>query len=402
MLTPTEAQRIIADAMPSFEAEAVDARRSRGRVLRETVRAERDQPPFDRVTMDGIAFRYAEFEAGCRRFRIAFTQHAGDAVRGLTESGTCAEVMTGSVLPPGADTVVPVERIATDGGSAEIAADYRPTSGQFVHRRASDHAAGAALLPPGSVVTPADIAVIASAGRTSVDVARAPTVRIVSTGNELVPAGDPIADHQVRLSNGPALVAMLADHRFDDARSDHLPDEPETLEARLAEHLQQADVLILSGGVSMGKADFVPGVLENLRVEKLFQRISQRPGKPLWFGRGADGQAVFALPGNPVSATVCCRHYVLPALYAASGRRQPPPRHAVLARDVTFTPALTCFMPVKLGADTEGRRLADPVATNTSGDFTALSGTDGYVELAAETSEFAAQLAVPFHPWRIG
>ena len=399
MLTPAEAQRIIADTLAETSTERVAAPASRGRVLREPITAERDQPPFDRVTMDGIAIAFRALDTGQRDFPIDFTQHAGDPTQTLARADACAEVMTGSVLPPGADTVVPVEQLTIAQGAATIDAAYDVRPKQFVHRRASDHTQGTELLRPGAVITPADIAIIASCGREQVEVARSPTVRIVSTGNELIPAGAPIEAHQVRLSNGPALVAMLAEQGFADARSDHLRDDPAALETSLGNHLETSDVLILSGGVSMGKADFVPDVLAALGVEKRFHRVRQRPGKPLWFGRGSRGQAVFALPGNPVSAIVCCRHYVLPALFAAAGRSTPELRYAVLEHEVEFKPQLTCFMPVKLRAAADGRRVALPVTTNTSGDFTALSGTDGYVELTEAQSVFAAGLPVPYHAW---
>ena len=127
----------------------------------------------------------------------------------------------------------------------------------------------------------------------------------------------------------------------------------------------------------MGKADYVPEVLAKLGVELIFHKISQRPGLPMWFGIGPEKQAVFALPGNPVSSLVCCRQYVLPALLLASGREASAVETAVLAEDVTFKPALTCFLPVRLLADTGGKLMAQPVPTNTSGDFTSLTGTDG-------------------------
>jgi molybdopterin molybdotransferase len=158
-------------------------------------------------------------------------------------------------------------------------------------------------------------------------------------------------------------------------------------------------VLILSGGVSMGKADFVPQVLADLGVRTVFHKISQRPGKPMWFGVGPDGQAVFALPGNPVSTLVCCRQYVLPALFDASGRESRKPEWAVLTEDVTFKADLTFFMPVMLQSDVDGSLRARPVPTNTSGDFTALGGTDGYVELAREQSHFPQGSPVPLHRW---
>lgn len=149
----------------------------------------------------------------------------------------------------------------------------------------------------------------------------------------------------------------------------------------------------------MGKADYVPGVLAELGVRRLFHGISQRPGKPMWFGQGSQGQLVFALPGNPVSTLVCCRQYVLPALFTASGRDPAPRLHAVLSESFTFEPKLTCFLPVRIASRDDGALLATPAPTNTSGDFTALSGTAGYVELAAEQAVFPAGLSVPLHLW---
>jgi molybdopterin molybdotransferase len=399
MLTTREASDAIAHAMTAFGSEAVAHTEAAGRILRQQVRAERDQPPFDRVTMDGIALNYDVLARGARSFRIVGTQHAGDAVLTLSDSSQCIEIMTGAVLPAGSDCVIPVERITVSDGIAEIDQDYSPERGQFIHRQGSDHRAATVVLAPGSVLTPAAIAIIASCGMQTVEVSTQPALRVISTGNELVPPGLPVLPHQVRLSNGPALVAMLNGQGFSDCRHEHLPDEPELLRTRIGQHLREAEVLILSGGVSMGKADFVPQVLADLGVRTVFHKISQRPGKPMWFGAGPDGQAVFALPGNPVSTLVCCRQYVLPALFDASGREPRKPEWAVLTEDVTFKVDLTFFMPVMLQSDVDGSLRARPVPTNTSGDFTALGGTDGYVELAREQSHFPQGSPVPLHRW---
>lgn len=244
-----------------------------------------------------------------------------------------------------------------------------------------------------------DIAIIASCGLTEVTVSAAPTIRVISTGNELVAPGEPIEPHQIRMSNGPALVALLENHGYTDSEHDHIVDDREILRTRIAEHLEAANVLILSGGVSMGKADYVPEVLAELGVEVVFHKISQRPGKPMWFGIGKGGQAVFALPGNPVSALVCCRQYVVEALNAAAGLKEKPPKFASLAQEYVFKPQLTCFLPVKLVSAVGGQTLAMPVQTNTSGDFASLSGTDGYVELPLETTTFAAGTGVVLRYW---
>ncbi len=168
--------------------------------------------------------------------------------------------------------------------------------------------------------------------------------------------------------------------------------------AALAPALERGDWVVTTGAVSKGKFDLLPGVLEELGVKRVFHGIAQRPGKPLWFGVGAQNSPVFALPGNPVSAFICLHRYVLPALLIASEARTPEPAKAELAGTVTFEPELTCFLPVRLDAESAGRR-AMPILLSSSGDFTHLAGTDGFVVLPAETDAFPAGTTVDFWRW---
>jgi len=399
VLSTKDASKAIAESMSAFDSEDVALKDVPGRILRQSIRAERDQPPFDRVTMDGIAIDYASLSSGSRRFAIQSTQAAGDPVQTLEDSGNCIEIMTGAVMSKNADCVIPVERISVADGVAQIEADYSATRNQFIHPQGSDHRKGTEVIIAGTIITPMEIAIIASCGLERVSVSKQPTISVISTGNELVPPGRSIEDHQIRLSNGPALIAMLMGQGFERSEHEHLIDEPESLEKSLASHLDRSDVLLLSGGVSMGKADYVPQILTNLGVKLIFHKISQRPGLPMWFGIGPNNQAVFALPGNPVSTLICCRHYVLSALFLASGRRARQAETVILAEDVTFKPDLTCFLPVRLTGNCRGKLMAQPAPTNTSGDFTSLSGTDGYVELNKEMSEFPKDSPVPLHRW---
>ncbi len=398
MLTVAEARAAIQAAMPAFDTDTIPVEQATGHILRQSVQAERDQPPFDRVMMDGIAIAHGEFARGSRRFPLQAMQAAGDPALTL-ENGKAIEIMTGAALPAGADCIVPVERISVADGAATIEPGYEADAKQFIHPRASDHAQGAELLLPGTRISPMDIAVITSCGLTELEVARALAIRVISTGNELVPAGEPMEPQQIRMSNGPAIIAMLGRHGYPNCEHDHIRDDPEVLRERIAKHLDEADVLVLSGGVSMGKADYLPQVLDELGVEVVFHKISQRPGKPMWFGIGPSKQAVFALPGNPVSTLVCCRHYVVPALDSASGLREGAPEFASLAQPVTFRPKLTCFLPVKLASNVAGQVLAIPVHTNTSGDFASLAGTDGCVELPLEETEFPAGTGARLLRW---
>jgi len=394
-----EAERLVVEHMPRWPAVRVPLAAAAGGVLREPLVAERDQPPFDRVTMDGIALRHAALAAGNRRFGVAGTQGAGAPALAIAADADCVAVMTGGVLPAGADTIVPVERITREGDTATIEDGYAATAGQFVHRRGSDHRAGATLLAPGTVLGPAEVAVLTIGGRADVAVTRAPRIAVVSTGDELVEPGEPIADWQVRSSNDRALEAALRGRGIAHVTRALLRDDPALLEREVARLHADHDLVILSGGVSMGQFDHVPRTLATLGVECIFHKVAQRPGLPLWFGRDARGKAVFALPGNPVSSLVCLVRYVLPGITAALGAAPRPAPRVRLATPVAFRPDLAYFLPVTLAWSADGQVAAVPRPTNTSGDFVALAGTDGFVELPRGADEFPAGYAAAFHRW---
>ncbi|MEO1320524.1 MAG: molybdopterin molybdotransferase MoeA, partial [Pseudomonadota bacterium] len=245
MISVAEAWAQIEAQTKPLDTERINITDAAGRVLAESVSAERDQPPFDRVTMDGIAVR----NGSQAQFGVAGTQYAGDAPMTLEDGGTAIEIMTGAALPAGADTVIPVERYTRDGDTITLEDGYAASTGQFVHRRGSDHVAATTLLEPGLRLGGPETAVLASAGLAAVTVSRLPRVHIVATGNELVAAGTPIADHEVRLSNGPAMSVMLASAGYPGAQAHHLPVSRDVLRERLGALLGEADVIVLSGGV---------------------------------------------------------------------------------------------------------------------------------------------------------
>jgi molybdopterin molybdotransferase len=393
------ASALIQSNMPQWPATDVELAAAGGQVLREAVSAEREQPPFDRVTMDGIAIRHAAWAAGRREFTVAGIQAAGAAARSLPDDAACIEVMTGTALPGGADTVIPVERVVRDEGSVTVAADYEPRAGQFVHRRGTDHAAGAPLLAPGTRLGPAEMAILTISGKARVAVGRRPRLAVVSTGDELVAPGEPITPFQVRSSNDIALTAALQARGYREVTPARLPDDELILRRQLGGLLGSCDVLILSGGVSMGKFDHVPNVLANLGMRLVLHKVLQRPGMPMWFGVSPDGQPVFALPGNPVSSLVCLLRYVLPALDRAIGATPHPVPRVRLASSVSFEPDLAYFLPVVVEHAADGSVTAVPRPTNTSGDFVSLGGTDGFVELPRGGKQFNAGYAADFYRW---
>jgi molybdopterin molybdotransferase len=245
---------------------------------------------------------------------------------------------------------------------------------------------------------PAEVAVLTANSRTHASVSRAPRIAVISTGDELVEPGKPLAEWQIHRSNIYAVMAALQRRGFVLPTLDHLPDDPAILRARLGAHLKAHDVLILSGGVSMGRFDYIPQVLGELDVRVVFHKVAQRPGKPLWFGVGASGQAVYALPGNPVSTLVCLGRYVFAGLDASLGAAPRPPESIVLAERFEVKPALTFFMPVQV-TFSQAQRQAVLKPTRGSGDFTSLIGTDGFVELPAGPAVLAAGTPVALYSW---
>lgn len=419
-LSPEAAEAAIAAVIAPYPAESRPLERCIGQTLREDIYAERDNPPFDRVCMDGIAVASTTLGRGVRRFILQATQPAGAPALELAGGEHAIEVMTGAVLPRGADCIIPLEEYDVAGatppgtdatGRADTARGANAASTvvvlkgsvsgepyRNVQRRGEDSRPGVPMLKAGVRLRAPEIAVAASAGLASVRVTRQPAFMVVSTGDELIEPGQPIADHQVRRSNAYAIIAALEDHGFESVANDHLRDEEALLRERLARHLAERDVLVLSGGISKGRFDLVPAVLKSLGVREVFHYVAQQPGRPMWFGVGPGGQAVFGLPGNPVATLVCLMRYVVPAIAAATGAPRSPPERIPLAEPVKFGRATTRFLPVSLLHDAPGRVRALPRPTNGPGDFLALAASDGFVELAP-SEEYPAGFIGSFYRW---
>jgi molybdopterin molybdotransferase len=399
VLSPSQADELIAQHLTCLPIESLPLAQCAGAVLRENIYAERDQPPFDRVTMDGIALDSRGLRDGVRRLRVQAMQAAGDPPLTLAGRDCCIEVMTGTVLPGGCDAVVPVEQIRVSNGEAELAQDLAVQPDLNVHKRGSDTRQGNLLLAAGERLGPPEIAIAAGAGMARIRVSSQPMLVVISTGSELIEPGEPIQPHQIRRSNAYAIAAALRLHGFQRVADDHIEDDAAELRRRVKFHLETHDVLVLSGGVSMGKLDLVPQVLEELGVRCVFHKVAQRPGKPLWFGIAGSGAAVLALPGNPVSTAVCVSRYVLPALAASQGQTPSPPERMALGAPVTVNPPLTLFLPIHIEIDDWGRAWAMPTPTNGSGDFTALAGTDGFVELPPGPNTYPKGFVTRIYRW---
>ncbi|KQX99352.1 molybdopterin biosynthesis protein MoeA [Rhodanobacter sp. Root480] len=397
LLSVAEAEQRIHAHMPSFGTERVALDAATGRVLRQSVQAERDQPPFDRVMMDGIAI--AAGTGTLCSFRRAGLALAGMAEQVLDDPAACIEVTTGAMLPRGCDSVVPIEQTRREGERFVLSDGYEPTPGQFIHPRGADCREGELLLRSGTRIRSPEVAVLAANGVAQVEVAKRPSVTIVATGDELREVDQALAPGQIRRSNDRALAAALATRGFDDVGRTWLPDDLKIATQVLAGLLATRQVLVLSGGVSVGQRDFVPAALHALGVQEVLHGIAQRPGKPMWFGIGPQGQVIFALPGNPVSALVCAVRYLLPALEHAIGLTAAAPVKVVLAAAAATHPSLTCFVPVDVQHDDHGRTMARPQPSLTSGDFSSLPQTHGVVELAPAAGAAPVGTIAVLHRW---
>jgi molybdopterin molybdotransferase len=370
-----------------------------GRTLREDIFAERDNPPFDRVCMDGIAVDSRAYASGRRQFRMQAMQRAGVPALELAGGERAIEVMTGAVLPRGADCVIPLEEYDLADGLVTLKPEALGDAQRNVQRRGADSPPGVPMLRTGIRLGAPEIAVAASAGRAELRVSRQPSVMVISTGDELIEPGRPILDYQIRRSNSYAVVTALRARGLENVADDHILDDAEQLRERLAQHLANRDVLVLSGGVSKGKFDLVPQVLKELGVREEFYKVAQRPGMPMWFGVAPRGQAVFGLPGNPVSTLICVIRYVVPAIARAMGAPAVLPGPVALAARFKFHRSMTYFLPVTIRRDSDGRRLAEPRPPNGSGDFLSLAGSDGFVELPPRPEEFPAGFVADFYRW---
>jgi molybdopterin molybdotransferase len=371
-------------------------------VLRSDLCADRDLPPFDRVTMDGYALRSAALAAGEKKFRVEAVQAAGMRPFQLGAApNACIEIMTGAVLPEGADCIVPYEETTREGSNIAIAAGAAATLtvGNAIHRRGSDHRAGKIIVPAGTRLSGREIAVAAACGYATLSVSQVPKIAVIATGDELVEVETAVAAHQIRRSNDYALRAALGLAGYPQVERFHLRDVRHEIEHQLWHIVAEFDAVLITGGVSKGKFDFLPSELDQQGVKKIFHGVAQRPGKPFWFGVSGRGTPVFALPGNPVSSYTCLHRYVLPALAHASGATAAQLRGVALARPVSFKPKVAYFLPVKLSSGPRAELLATADPSNTSGDFAGLVDTDGFVELPAEQTDFPAGTLAPFWSW---
>jgi len=395
MLSVAEAQRIVlAHACPLPAEETPLSPAALGLVLAEDVASDIDMPPFNKAMMDGFAVRAADVADGRAVLAVVEDIVAGRTPQTAVGVGQCARIMTGAPLPEGTDAVVMVERTRMlDGDRVEIS-DPPLRVGQNVLPRGREMQRGHTALAAGAMLRPQELGLLATVGRTTARLIPAPQVAILSTGDEVVEAAEKPGPGQIRNSNGPMLTAQV---RRAGAAPRYLgiaPDRLERLRSLVAEGLT-SPVLVLSGGVSAGKRDLVPEVLQELGVQSHFHKVAMKPGKPVFFGTRA-GCLVFGLPGNPVSALVCFELFVRPVLRRLRGHPEPGPClvQAVLAQDFSYRTDRETYHPARLeyGADSWAIR---PVPWFGSPDLRALTLANALVVLPVGDHKHAAGTRLP-------
>jgi len=395
MISVAQALQTVLNSTQGFGVEEVPFLKSVGKVLKEDIVADRDFPPFNRVSMDGIAINHRFFEHGIIDFNVEGIQAAGAEQKTMTIDSNCMEVMTGAVLPINTDTVIRYEDVQIKNGIASINLKILEL-GKNIHSKGKDRIQGDLLIEKNTIISAAEIGVIATVGKATVKVAKTPKVIIVSTGDELVEVNENPLSHQIRRSNAFTLVSLLKKLGIK-AKTSHIADDKEVLQQKIANYLKKYDVLIFSGAVSKGKFDFLPAVLAELKVEKLFHRITQRPGKPFWYGV-KNNKPVFAFPGNPISTFVNCLAYFYPWYYKSVGIKVKE-EMAILGEDVSFKPSLTYFLQVKL-ENKFGHLVAFPITGNGSGDLASLIKTDAFIQLPNDRVEFKKGEVFPILKYR--
>lgn len=382
----------------AFETVSKPISECQGLILAEDLEADRDFPPYDRITMDGIALQFGSFKKGIRSYPIEATAPAGSPRTTLTDASNCIEVMTGAMLPLNTDTVVRYEDVDIVDGIASLLPDVVIKEQQNIHFKGMDIPKNDIIVNKGVRISSAEINIAASVGKAELRVKKMPKVVVISTGDELVDIIETPKPHQIRRSNVYGIQNTLNQWGIS-ADLYHLPDAVEEMTQTVKQLLNDYDVLVFTGGVSKGKFDYVPEVLKNLGVERHFHKIKQRPGKPFWFGSWNNSTSVFALPGNPVSSFVCLYVYIRYWLLKSLGL-EPQTKYVKLLEDVHFKPDLTYFPAAKLHFLKIGELGAQPLYGNGSGDFANLVQTDGFLVLPQGETTYKKGTSYPFIAYR--
>jgi len=389
MISVDEAIGLLDGALHPLAPESVPLEDALGRVLVEEIVADRDFPPTDRSAMDGFAVRSVDLPSAGTLRVVGEVQAGSDPEGHHVGVGEACRVYTGAVIPRGADAVVMVEKTEEDRSRGIVRVEDTPGVGQHIRSAAQDLRRGDPVLSTGTEIRSAEIAALASVGRVDVPVHRHPRVSVLSTGDEIVPPHETPAPQQIRNSNTPMLLAQVREAGFAAADLGAAPDRREPLRQKLRLGLA-SDLLMVTGGVSVGDYDLVAEELGNAGVETLFHGVAMKPGKPTLAGR-LDGRLVLGLPGNPLSVFVGFKLFGEPALRRFSGRRPAWPRHVTVRLDapIRCKPGRRTYHLARV-EDLGAGWVATPARSTGSGDVLSLARANAFVVTAQDSSGAAS------------
>jgi molybdopterin molybdotransferase len=345
---------------------AEDPTRALGRIVAEDVRADRNYPPFNRSTRDGFALRAADATKPGAKLRLIGESRAGVSFAGMVEPGTCVQIMTGAAMPRGANSIVMNEHARIEGESVVL--DEAAREGAHFVLEGQETRVGESVITRGKRLSYAELAIAAQVGRSKLVVAKKPRVAILSTGDELVSVEQTPTKYQIRNSNNVSLAAQVTLAGGEPVMLGTAPDNLEELRARIRQALD-ADIVTITGGVSVGKYDLVEQVLREMGAEFYFDAVAIRPGKPAVFGF-CNGKPVFGLPGNPVSTMVTFELFVVPGIELLSGHKPHPLAllKAKLAHPLNEKPPLAHFLPARVSWP-QGEAVVEAIHWEGSGDI---------------------------------
>ena len=391
------ALELILSNKQNFGTETISIHDCLDRVLAEDIYADRDYPPFNRATMDGYAIISQDINIGKNNLlKITDTIHAGEAKQFALESGNCIKIMTGAPVPKRANAVIRIEDTHINGN--EIHFNVKQVKeNQNIAIQGEDARKGDLLIKKGTKLNPNSISVLAVTGHAKLEVYKLPIIAIVSTGNEIVAVESVIQPHQIRDSNVHTLKNSLLNYCISAIQTALIVDDKIVLKNTLSE-LLDTDIIIISGGVSKGDADYVPEILKHLGVIEIFHRVSIKPGNPLWFGKMPNGGVVFGLPGNPISVQVGYKVFIESFIRKCFDMEPIEPLFLPLLGEKSKKSNFTEYFPCKLTHENKKSGLAIN-KMNTSGDISTTNNSDGIAIHPSEKQTIEKGEFVEFYFW---
>ncbi|MFH2132878.1 MAG: gephyrin-like molybdotransferase Glp [bacterium] len=398
MLTVVEALQKIMASAKTLDTHKIPIEKALSHVSVKDILADRPLPPFNRVAMDGFAVRSVDFKNGAARLRIVGRIQTGVAIKAEIGPGETVQIMTGAPCPKSADAIVKIEN-ATIEEDWVVLNEPKIKPGLNIAPEGEDAPAGKILIRKGTALSTAGIAICASVGVAEVEVYKKPSLRIISTGSEIISPAEQPLPHQIRDCNSYTLRtlgrAMDLDVTFLGIGEDETGILGELIEKGIG-----ADILILSGGVSMGEFDHIPGLLAAKGVKKILHNVRVKPGKPLWFGKTVNGSYVFGLPGNPVSVQTCFKIFVEPLIRKLSGNQVPENyfMHLPLSEQLVSKTNREHYMPGRFSLHNNQTHI-QPVLIRGSGDFANFEQSHGLIKVPMDINRIDAHTPVEFLPW---